>query len=140
MNSSRKTPPAPTVWPSMSYHDARAAITFLTTAFGFVATAVYDSPKDPAHVLHAQLDWPPGGGIMLGSAPRPAGWPDPAGHSSAYCVIDGTGEDVDKLFARATAAGAKVLREPCDQDYGGRNFVVADPEGNNWSFGNYPGE
>jgi uncharacterized glyoxalase superfamily protein PhnB len=140
MTSSGKSQPQPTVWPSLSYQDARAAITFLTAAFGFVATAVYDDPDDPKLVAHAQLDWPAGGGVMLGSAPRPAGWPDPAGHSSAYCVIDGADSDVDALFARATAAGAKPLREPRDQHYGGRNFVVTDPDGNMWSFGTYPGE
>jgi uncharacterized glyoxalase superfamily protein PhnB len=140
MANSAKTPPPPTVWHSLSYRDALAAITFLTTAFGFVATAVHADPSDPSLVAHAQLDWPPGGGIMLGSGPRPAGWPDPTGHSSAYCVIDGSGAELDALFDRASAAGATVLRKPRDEDYGGRTFVVTDPEGNMWSFGTYRGE
>ena len=38
---------------------------------------------------------------------------------------------------RAVAAGATVLREVVDQDYGGRGGSVADPEGNHWSFGSY---
>jgi uncharacterized glyoxalase superfamily protein PhnB len=140
MTTSEKAPPPPTVWHSLSYRDARAAITFLTEAFGFQATAVYADAGDSALVVHAQLDWPAGGGIMLGSAPPPDGWPDPAGHSCAYCVIDGTGAEVDALFARATTAGATVLREPRDESYGGRSFVVTDPEGNQWSFGTYRGE
>jgi uncharacterized glyoxalase superfamily protein PhnB len=44
------------------------------------------------------------------------------------------------LFARATAAGATVLRELHETDYGSRDFAVRDPEGNLWSFGTYRGE
>lgn len=128
--------PAPTVWHSLSYDDAPAAIELLTTAFGFVATAVYHDEGDPAKVAHAQLDWPPGGGIMLGSAPRAEGWPDIRGKASAYCVTD----DVDAVYARAVAAGVTVLRELRDEDYGGRGFTVLDPEGNQWSFGSYRGQ
>ena len=58
------------------------------------------------------------------------------GHFSAYVVTD----DPDALHARAVAYGAKVTQEPYDTDYGSRDFAVADPEGNRWSFGTYPGE
>jgi uncharacterized glyoxalase superfamily protein PhnB len=44
------------------------------------------------------------------------------------------------LFARATAAGATVVRAPRDEDYGSRDFVVRDPEGVFWCFGTYAGE
>ena len=54
---------------------------------------------------------------------------------SAYVVTAAP----DALFARATAAGAKVAREPHDTDYGSRDFAVTDPDGNLWSFGTYPG-
>ncbi|WP_433497244.1 VOC family protein [Sphaerimonospora sp. CA-214678] len=56
--------------------------------------------------------------------------------AGAYVVTD----DPDGIFARATAAGAAVVREPADTDYGSRDFVVRDPEGNHWSFGTYRGE
>ncbi|MGH3448870.1 MAG: VOC family protein [Nocardioidaceae bacterium] len=46
---------------------------------------------------------------------------------------------VDAVFAQALAAGATAVREPTDQDYGGRNCVLRDPEGNQWSFGSYHG-
>lgn len=133
------TTPAPTVWHTLSYDDASGAIDFLTTVFGFVSKAVYYADDERSKVAHAQLDWPPGGGIMLGSAPRPDGWPDIRGKASGYCVVETDGA-VDEVFARATAAGMRVLREPTDQDYGGRSCVVLDPEGNQWSFGSYPGE
>jgi uncharacterized glyoxalase superfamily protein PhnB len=38
------------------------------------------------------------------------------------------------------AAGAKVLREMRDEDYGSRGFTVTDPEGKVWSIGTYAGE
>ncbi len=136
MTENQKTSPAPNVWPTLSYDDALAAIEFLTEAFGFESRAVHTDPDDVSNVVHAELAWPPGGGVMLGSAPRPDGWPDVRGRGSTYCVTD----EVDAVFKRAIAAGAKVLREPRDEDYGGRDFVVLDPEGNMWSFGSYPGE
>jgi uncharacterized glyoxalase superfamily protein PhnB len=73
---------------------------------------------------------------MLGSSPRPEGWPDIRGKASAYCVTT----DPDAVYERALAAGVTVLREIRDEDYGGRGFSVLDPEGNQWSFGSYPGE
>src|SRR4051794_32122500 len=129
-----KTPP-PQVWPTLRATDARALIRFLVEAFGFEETAVYG---DGDQVHHAQLSWPPGGGIMLGSA-RPSDgdpWPLQPGTFGAYVVT----EEPDALYARAVAAGAEVLREPYETDYGSRDFMVRDPEGNRWSFGTYRGE
>ncbi|MGA4842410.1 VOC family protein [Streptomyces sp. G45] len=125
---------APDVWPSLQAHDAPALIDFLVSTVGFLRTAVHE---DGGRVAHAQLDWPEGGGIMLGDH-------DPA--SSAYCLDPGTfgayvvTDRVDDLYRRVTAAGAKVLRPLADQPYGSREFTIADPEGNKWSFGTYRGE
>jgi len=130
-----ETPPAQ-VWPTLRARDARGLITFLVNAFGFEETVVYG---DGDRVHHAQLSWPAGGGIMLGSAPDEGtedSWPLRPGTFGAYVVTD----DPDGLFVRATAAGAKVLRELHDTDYGSRDFAVLDPEGNHWSFGTYRGE
>jgi uncharacterized glyoxalase superfamily protein PhnB len=43
-------------------------------------------------------------------------------------------DGIDARFERAKAAGATVVREPADQFYGDRSFMVADPEGHFWSF------
>jgi uncharacterized glyoxalase superfamily protein PhnB len=131
----QNTPP-PQVWPTLRARDARALIGFLVDAFGFEATAVYG---DGDRVDHAELSWPPGGGIMLGSARddlETDRWPLSPGGFSAYAVTD----DPDRLYKRATAAGAKVAREITDTDYGSREFAVLDPEGNLWSFGTYRGQ
>jgi uncharacterized glyoxalase superfamily protein PhnB len=124
------------VWPSLRYADAPAAIEFLTAAFGFVATAVYRAEDDDTVVHHAELAWPPGGGIMLGTQRESADWPAATGQAACYVVTD----DPDGLYSRAVSAGAGVVREPADQDYGSREFSVRDPEGNLWSFGTYAGE
>jgi uncharacterized glyoxalase superfamily protein PhnB len=130
------TVPPPQVWPTLRARDARGLIRFLIDAFGFEETAVY---ADGDHVHHAELAWPLGGGIMLGSSPPPGSqdaWPLTPGVFGAYVVTDAP----DALFARATAAGAEVLTPLHETDYGSRDFAVRDPEGNRWSFGTYRGE
>jgi uncharacterized glyoxalase superfamily protein PhnB len=127
----------PTVWPILTYRDARAAIIFLRDAFGFEESAVYAREGDSSVVEHAEMRWPLGGGIMFGTASKD----DSAfgtrlpGNDSVYVVCD----DPGGLFERATAAGAEVVRGLADEDYGSRGFTVRDPEGNLWSFGTYRG-
>jgi uncharacterized glyoxalase superfamily protein PhnB len=123
-----QTPP-PQVWPTLIARDARGLIKFLVDAFGFEETAVYGEGD---HVDHAELAWPPGGGVMLGSADPDS---DAPGTFRGYAVCD----DPDSLFKRAVSAGAAVTAEPSDKDYGSRDFSVRDPEGNRWSFGTYRG-
>ncbi|MFF2950112.1 VOC family protein [Kitasatospora sp. NPDC057965] len=130
------TAPAPQVWPSLRARDAHALIRFLSEAFGFEEVVAYG---EGAFVAHAELAWPEGGGVMLGSdRPTPEGaepWPGGPGTFSAYVVT----ADPDALHARAVAAGARITTAPFDTDYGSRDFAAADPEGNHWYFGTYPG-
>ncbi|HZR51015.1 MAG TPA: VOC family protein [Streptosporangiaceae bacterium] len=127
--------PQAQVWPTLRAHDARALIRFLVDAFGFEETVVYGEGD---RVDHAQLSWPEGGGIMLGSAREDAGvtMPSLPGTFGAYVVTSAP----DALCERARAAGAEILTEPHDTDYGSRDFAARDPEGNRWSFGTYRGE
>jgi uncharacterized glyoxalase superfamily protein PhnB len=127
--------PAPQVWPSLRARDARALIKFLVDAFGFEETVVYGEGDI---VDHAQLSWPAGGGIMLGSF-REDGQEASSvapGAFAAYVVAD----DIDAIYQRAKAAGAQITAEPHDTDYGSHDFAARDPEGNRWSFGTYRGE
>jgi len=127
------TAPAPTVWPTFQATDAQALINFLVGSFGFIATAVY---RDGDRIAHAQLDWPEGGGVMLGSFRSDAQWSRPPGTAGMYVVAT----DVEAVHRRAAAAGAEIVRPLSDTDYGGLEFVASDPEGNLWSFGSYRGE
>jgi len=127
--------PPPQVWPTLRARDARALIRFLVDALGFEETVVYSDGDD---VAHAQLSWPLGGGIMLGSAgeSRPDDpWPLQPGTFGAYVVTD----DPAALLERARTAGAEITTELHTTDYGSLDFALRDPEGNRWSFGTYRG-
>lgn len=126
------------VWPTLVYDDAPAAIAFLCEAFGFEAVAVFHREGDDRVIEHAQLRWPLGGGVMLGSAKKDntAFSNQPTGTKATYVVCT----DPDALFARATERGANVITPLTDQEYGSRDFAVRDPEGNIWAFGTYAGE
>lgn len=126
--------PAPTVWPTLQAHDALALIDFYVDVFGFRRTAVY---ADGESVGHAQLDWPEGGGIMLGSHKPDADWSTEPGTLAAYVVTDRVSELWDRV---RRASGVTVLRPLAATDYGSQEFAVRDPEGNQWSFGSYRGE
>jgi len=126
--------PEPQVWPTLRARDARALTRFLVEAFGFRETVTYGEGDV---VQHSELAWPEGGGVMLGSVretPDDA-WPIPPGPFGAYVVTD----HPDELCARAKAAGAEIVDDPHDTDYGSRDFAARDPEGNRWSFGTYRG-
>jgi uncharacterized glyoxalase superfamily protein PhnB len=120
------------------YKDAKAAIEWLCAALGFEKRVVYEGPGGT--VAHAELTL---GGemIMLGTArddeyskrfkrPEELGGVETR---SAYIAV----ADADAAFARAVAAGAQVVAELHDTDYGSRDFTVKDPEGYTWSVGTY---
>jgi uncharacterized glyoxalase superfamily protein PhnB len=125
------------VIPALQYNDAKTAIEFLCTAFGFAKNAVYEEPD--GSVAHAQLTHG-NGMVMLGSVKdteygKLLRRPSEAGGvtMSVYVVV----EDADAHFAHAKAAGAQIVREPVTQDYGGRDYTCKDPEGHVWTFGTY---
>ncbi|MFG2287971.1 VOC family protein [Streptomyces sp. NPDC048595] len=124
---------APTMYPTVLYRDAQAAIRQLTEAFGFTVGAKYEG--EDGMVLHAELSYG-NGVVMLGSKGRgglfDAAMAD-AGPAGVYVVV----EDTDAHFKRAEQAGVEILMPPTDQDYGSRDYMARDAEGNVWSFGTY---
>ena len=131
MSSSHPRPPS--VWPAFQAHDPRAVIDFLV-ALGFEETACYTD--DDGVVQHAQLDWPEGGGVMLGAHKPQGPFTHQPGTAAAYVVT----ADPDAVLERARATGARVPETPTEHDYGSREVALRDPEGNQWSFGTYAGE
>lgn len=125
------------IWPTFRYRDAKAAIAFLQDAFGFDVAAEYTNADDPQRVDHAELTWPEGGGVMLGSSRDDGGVMTKTGIAagSVYIATD----RVEELYHRAIAAGATEVMGLTEQDYGSRDFSVQDPEGVLWSFGTYRG-
>ena len=123
----------PMVWPTVRARDARALIAFLVDVLGFEEVVVYG---EGGTVDHAELAWPAGGGVMLGSErPGDGTRVAPPGAMSVYVACD----DADALYERASASGARIESEPHDTEYGSREFAVRDPEGNHWTFGTYRG-
>jgi hypothetical protein len=75
----------------------------------------------------------PGNGIVMLGSSRPDAPATRGGGGGIYVVVI----DPDAHCARARDAGAEILREPFDTDYGSRDYSAKDPEGNVWHFGTY---
>ncbi|MEK6374859.1 MAG: VOC family protein [Acidobacteriota bacterium] len=122
-----------TIFPLLRYADARAAIRWLCTAFGF--RELFSVPESGPFVRHAQLSLGTNL-IMLGSVRDDGvGTPQALGASTqALCVYV---PDLDEHFERARLAGAEIMSPPQDTDFGSREYHVRDPEGHLWTFGTY---
>jgi uncharacterized glyoxalase superfamily protein PhnB len=118
----------PALCPYLYYEDVPAALDWLGRAFGF--TERLRMTNDDGRISHAEMELGDAV-IMLGSPP---GYKSAArlGQVTSSVYIQVT--DIDEHYSRALAAGAGVLREPADQDYGDRNYGVTDPEGQHWWF------
>lgn len=123
--------------PCLRYRDAPAAIDWLCRNFGFERHLVV--PDEQGGIAHAQLSCG-NGMLMLGSLAESAygrlmRQPDEVGGctQSLYLVV----EDADRVYVRVKAAGAEILIEIQDEDYGGRAFTCRDLEGHLWTFGSY---
>ncbi|MBP7062633.1 VOC family protein [Ferrovibrio sp.] len=124
----------PSIFPFLRYRDATAAMAWLQLAFGFrVALQV---PGANGGIAHAELQLGHGM-VMLGDQSNDAlGLALPQagpGNQGIYIVVP----DVDALYARAKAAGAQIVIDLHDTDYGSRDFSCRDPEGQLWSIGSY---
>ena len=123
--------------PTLRYDDAPRMIDWLCDTFGFTKHLVVQDGD--GGVAHAQLVL----GevmIMLGSARDDAfgrlqQTPATLGGTtqSPYIIAS----EVDDLCSKARAAGAEIVMEPKDENYGGRGFSCRDPEGHLWNFGTY---
>jgi uncharacterized glyoxalase superfamily protein PhnB len=124
--------------PGLRYRRAPAAIDWLCSAFGFEKQLVVPGENDT--IAHAQLTYG-NSMIMLGSVREneSRGWlkqPDEIGGAetqTCYLIV----QDADAHYAKATAAGAQILMDIKDQDYGGRGYSCLDPEGHVWHIGTY---
>ncbi|MEU6664180.1 VOC family protein [Streptomyces sp. NPDC046821] len=134
--SGTKGTQGPSLFPTLLYADAKAAIEQLTSAFGFTAAAVHEG--DGGMVAHAELTFG-NGAVMLGSKGRGGPFDQAmkgSGTAGVYVVVD----DVDAHHRRAVEHGVEILMPPTDQDYGSRDYMARDAEGNVWSFGTYAPE
>lgn len=119
-----------TVFPCLTFRDAKASFDWLERALGAERLAVYED--DEGRVVHAEIRI--GASTIMAGDERAGSTATPPGVSVVYVVV----EDADAAYERAKAAGADVT-EPVDQDYGSRDVTVTDLDGNQWSLGTYAG-
>jgi uncharacterized glyoxalase superfamily protein PhnB len=106
------------------------AVKFLRKVFGLVRAG--EQMKGPdGKLTHASM--------KLGDDFVMMGWPgkkykNPKRLGQATQSLYVNVDNVDKHFARAKKAGAKILEEPADTFYGHRRYGAEDPEGHQWYF------
>jgi uncharacterized glyoxalase superfamily protein PhnB len=124
MQRNRSIPVAVAI-PVLIYPDVRAAVSWLTEAFGFAERLQIGEDH------RSQMNVAEGGAVVIGDvrndriAPR-AG---EVTHSVLVRVHDAAAH-----CERARARGAKILEEPTDHMYGERQYSVEDPWGHQWTF------
>lgn len=123
MKPNRSVPPA-TVVPVLSYPDVRAAVAWLSAAFGFVErTRIGESHR-------AQMSIGADGAVIV--AERRGEMPEPV--DGPAHLIRVRAEDVAAQFERARAHGARVLEPPTDREYGEQDCTLEDLAGHRWQF------
>lgn len=131
--------PGSTAIPCLRYRDAPRAIDWLCAVFGFTPHLVV--PGENGAIAHAQLN-SGNGMIMLGSASNEGVYgpllvqPNDIGGSQTqtiYLVVI----DADAVYDRVVDAGAVIVIDIVDEEYGGRGFTCRDLEGHIWSIGTY---
>jgi uncharacterized glyoxalase superfamily protein PhnB len=123
MKYNRSTPP-PTVVPVLSYPDVRAAVAWLSEAFGFVErTRIGESHR-------AQMSIGADGAVIVAERKGDGPALDDAGTHLVRVRV----ADLGAQFERTQACGAQVLEPPTEREYGERDFTVTDLAGHRWQF------
>jgi uncharacterized glyoxalase superfamily protein PhnB len=116
--------------PYITVARGEAALDWYVEALGAVETLRV--PMDDGRLGHAELligD----AKVMLSDEYPELGVQSPDSLGGTSAALHLTVPDVDDRFARAIAAGARVLREPADQEYGYRQGTFVDPFGHRWT-------
>ena len=126
---------APRIYPTFRYRNSGAMLTWLTETVGFREIACYRA--DDGSVAHAELAYG-SSMIMIGHTKDDdygamVGQSGETGGKSIYVAVD----DVDGLFQRVSSAGTAIEEGITERDYGSREFICRDAEGNLWCFGTY---
>jgi uncharacterized glyoxalase superfamily protein PhnB len=124
MLDNRSIPPA-TVIPVLVYPDVRAAVAWLTEAFGFAERVRIGE----AH--RSQMRVGDGGGVIVADVHGEQQPPQPGAVTHLLKVRV---TDVDAAFERARSYGARVVQEPIEYEYGERECTVEDLAGHRWQF------
>lgn len=110
------------VTPYLTVVNAHGLLQFLVTVFDAQAIRKVELPDGT--LKHAAVKISGGAPVELSEASEE--WPPTPSAIHIYVP------DADATHAKAVEAGAKVLMEPQDMDYGERSSAVKDPFGNCW--------
>jgi uncharacterized glyoxalase superfamily protein PhnB len=118
------------ITPYLYYEDVGRALTFLAKAFGFRKHGVPMRGPD-GKIRHAAMRL---GDAMIMMGRPPSGYRNPKrlGQATQSLYINVRG--VDRHCERARKAGAVLLEEPTNTEYGHRRYGATDPEGHEWYF------
>jgi uncharacterized glyoxalase superfamily protein PhnB len=116
--------PQATVVPVLIYPDVRAAVAWLSAAFGF-------SERVRIGENHRSQMRVGDGAVIIGDV-RHDRRPPRAGESTHQILV--RVEDVHAHRRRAVQHGARILMEPTDFEYGERQYTAADLAGHEWLF------
>lgn len=130
MEQKNRSVPADDVMPHVAYRDLAAAIAWLERAFGFQELYRYGGRPGSG---------PQGGQMQAGRAviqvrQARGGQKVPAELGFWTQSLTIFVEDVDGHRARAKAAGAKILEEPHQTEYGEYQYAAEDLDGHPWLF------
>ena len=115
--------PTATVIPVLVYPDVRAAVAWLTEAFGFEERVrIGDDHRSQMRVGED-------GGVIVAYVHGDQQAPQP-GHVTHILKV--RVPDADAAFERARSHGARVLQEPIEFEYGERECTLEDPAGHRW--------
>jgi uncharacterized glyoxalase superfamily protein PhnB len=122
--------------PMLTVRDIRQAVNFYSNALGFTVRSVMDGPEGPVHAELRLRETT----LMLGpeSQQQNSLSANTIGNTPAtlYLLVD----DVDSVFSRAVAAGARVAMPVTDMFWGDRCGQISDPEGNKWMIATHRAE
>jgi len=131
MSDATQTSPCKTcIAPMLSLRRGAQAIDFYKSAFG--AVELY-RVSDPSGAVVAQLSIDGADFWLADESPAHANFSPESLHGSTARIVL-TVADPDAVFARAVAAGAKVVH-PVSNQHGWRMGRVLDPFGHHWEIG-----
>ena len=123
-----------TVTPYLIVKGAARALDFYRSAFG--AVELVRMPGPGGAVMHAEIRIGDSM-IMLADEVPEMGYRGPETLGGSPVSLALYVESVDELFARALAAGAKVVRPLQNQFYGDRSGTLSDPFGHTCTLGTH---
>ena len=123
-------PSYPPLSPALTVHDAAAAIEFYKRAFRAEERFRLADPSS-GKIGHAELTI--NGALVMLADEYPQFNKSPRTLGGTAVKLGLMSMDADADFARATEAGAEVLRPLTNEFYGHRSGTVRDPFGHEWT-------